>query len=73
MIPQGHRHPNHPGHQGHHGHPGQQKGFTTVVYQPASLHDVDAPNMVISSFYTIILMIRLKSHNNSEKYLFLHQ
>ena len=25
---------------------GQQKGFTTVVYQPASIHDVDEPNIV---------------------------
>ena len=42
-------HPPHssPGNHGHMNRNGQQKAFASVVYQPASLHDVDSANMVI--------------------------
>ena len=38
-----HAHPSYHGPRSNHG---QQKGFSTVVYQPASLHDVDGANIV---------------------------
>ena len=43
-----HAHPRHI-----HGVPmrGQQKGFSAVVYQPPSLHEVDAPNVSITCYY----------------------
>ena len=49
-----HSSPNNHGHMQRHG---QQKAFTTVVYQPASLHDVDSPNVVSIKYFQSVLHI----------------